>query len=113
VAITQSNHQTKGPDTARAGMLASIPFVLHLNLIYLKVSVNGSEPCWFILDTGAQVTIIDSEAAQRSALKYQNLSGQAGGAGAATLSVAVASSVSLSLSGFKNSFDQLYVVPIG
>ncbi|MCI0388933.1 MAG: aspartyl protease family protein [Acidobacteria bacterium] len=113
MAITQSNHQTKGPDTAGAGKLASIPFVLHLNLIYLKISVNGSEPCWFILDTGAQVTIIDSEAAQRSALKYENLSGQASGAGAETLSVAVASSVSLSLSGFKTSFDQLYVVPIG
>src|SRR5215217_5924723 len=30
-----------------------IPFRLYNNHIYLRVSVNGSAPLWFVLDTGA------------------------------------------------------------
>ena len=34
-------------------------------LIYVLASVNGSEPLWFILDSGAPDSLIDSKTARR------------------------------------------------
>ena len=36
-----------------------------VKLIYVQASVNGSEPLWFILDSGAPDSLIDSATAQR------------------------------------------------
>ena len=38
-------------------------------LIYVQASVNGSEPLWFILDSGAPDSLIDSSAASRLNIK--------------------------------------------
>ena len=56
-----------------------IPFELYNNHIYLQVSVNGSKPLRFILDTGSS-HIIDTKQAKALGLKLQ-FQGQAQGIG--------------------------------
>lgn len=58
----------------------AIPFELDDNLIYVRVSVNGSRPLSFILDTGAH-SVIHTKHARSIGLKLK-LIGQAGGIGA-------------------------------
>ena len=58
----------------------AIPFELYDNHIYVRVSVNGSRPLSFILDTGAY-SIIHARQAHSIGLKLK-LIGQAGGVGA-------------------------------
>ena len=58
----------------------AIPFELDDNLIYVRVSVNGSRPLSFILDTGAR-SIIHARQARTIGLKLK-LIGQSGGIGA-------------------------------
>ena len=58
----------------------AIPFELDDNLIYVRVSVNGSRPLSFILDTGAH-SIIHAKHARTIGLKLK-LIGQGGGIGA-------------------------------
>jgi Aspartyl protease/PDZ domain len=55
------------PPTVRfisANNSVKIPFELSSNLILLQAKVNDSGPLWFILDTGADSTVIDSELAK-------------------------------------------------
>jgi Aspartyl protease len=65
--------------SSRKSVLA-IPFELDNNLIYVRVSVNGSRPLSFILDTGAH-SIIHARLARSLGLKLK-LIGQAEGIGA-------------------------------
>src|SRR4029453_13756898 len=58
----------------------TIPFELDDNLIYVRVSVNGSRPLLFILDTGPH-SIIHAKHARSIGLKLKKI-GQAGGIGA-------------------------------
>src|SRR6266550_3808572 len=46
-----------------------IPFELSNNLILVQARVNESAPRWFILDTGASSTVIDSQLAKALRLK--------------------------------------------
>ncbi|MEZ5427265.1 MAG: aspartyl protease family protein [Pyrinomonadaceae bacterium] len=62
----------KRPEPQQAGKgfsgqkpLATIPFDFDGNLIYLRVSVNDSEPLWFILDTGASASVISLDLMKR------------------------------------------------
>jgi hypothetical protein len=47
-----------------------IPFELYANVILLRARVNNSAPLWFILDTGANGSLIDSRHARGLGLKY-------------------------------------------
>ncbi|HEX7955714.1 MAG TPA: aspartyl protease family protein, partial [Pyrinomonadaceae bacterium] len=40
------------------------------NIIFLRARVNGSRPLWFMLDTGASGSLMDSARARRLGLKY-------------------------------------------
>src|SRR5215831_14222223 len=42
-----------------------IPFELDGNIIFLKVQANDSEPLEFVLDTGATLTVLDTEQARK------------------------------------------------
>lgn len=46
-----------------------IPFELSNNLVLLQAQVNDSAPVWFILDTGAESSVIDTELAKTLRLK--------------------------------------------
>lgn len=61
-----------------------IPFELSNNLILVQASVNDSVPLWFILDTGASSTVIDSQLAKELRLKARSRVVETGGAGTAT-----------------------------
>jgi hypothetical protein len=49
---------------AAAGSALDIPFEPSDNLIFVQGRVNGSEPAWFILDTGATMTVLDTSHAE-------------------------------------------------
>jgi Aspartyl protease len=54
-------------DTDRAAL--RIPFELYANVILLRARVNNSAPLWFLLDTGASGSLIDSRHARRLGLR--------------------------------------------
>ncbi len=61
-----------------------IPFELSGNLVLLQATVNNSAPLWFILDTGATDSVIDSQLAKTLSLKVIGRTVGTGGAGTAT-----------------------------
>src|ERR1700759_4425446 len=66
------------PAASRA--VAQVPIELVGNEIFLRVRVNGSEPLWFGLDTGAGSTVLNTTAAEALGLKLEG-SHQSRGAG--------------------------------
>ena len=46
----------------------SIPIEVSNNLPLARISVNGLEPAWFIVDTGAEASVIDTEWAEKLGL---------------------------------------------
>jgi hypothetical protein len=54
---------------APARKVASVPFELNGNVILLQVRVNGSRPLWFVLDTGAYGSSVNSTVAQALGLR--------------------------------------------
>jgi hypothetical protein len=65
-----------------------VPFESENNLILLPVSVNGSEPLWFDLDSGSGYCFINLSRAKPLALQFEGTV-QAQGAGAGTADVEV------------------------
>lgn len=49
--------------------VARVPFELNGNSLFLQARVNGSEPRWFVLDTGAGVTVLNAATAEALGLK--------------------------------------------
>jgi len=62
VSIAFAQAAASAPNGTAAKKLAAIPFVLDTNLIFVPVSVNGSEPLSFILDTGSYSMLSTSRA---------------------------------------------------
>ncbi len=65
------------PPAART--VAQVPFELNGNMTFLEVRVNGSRPLWFGLDTGAYLSVINTDVAQQLGLRT---AGQSVGLGA-------------------------------
>jgi len=61
-----------------------IPFELSNNLILVQARMNDSAPLWFIVDTGASITVLDSQLAKAFRLKPSGRLVETGGAGTAT-----------------------------
>ena len=55
--------QNSTPDAPKP--IAQVDYRPAGKLIYVLTTVNGSEPLWFILDSGAPNTLIDSASARR------------------------------------------------
>ncbi len=75
-----------------------IPFRLRNNRIFLQLTINNSRPFWFILDTGASSTIINSRNAQALGLQLHG-NGRAIGAGETNTDVSIAEGVTVALPG--------------
>ncbi|MCA1624048.1 MAG: aspartyl protease family protein, partial [Acidobacteria bacterium] len=60
-----------------------IPFELSSNLVLVQAKVNDSATVWFIFDTGAESTVIDTELAKTLRLKAHGKTVGTGGAGTA------------------------------
>ncbi|WPP52565.1 aspartyl protease family protein [Catalinimonas niigatensis] len=54
-----------GNPLSAKGTLASVPFELYGEHIFIRLSINGSEPLNFIFDTGAASTVISQQKASR------------------------------------------------
>jgi hypothetical protein len=77
-----------------------IPIAFTNNHVYLQVEVNGSAPLWFILDTGAEASVIDGEQAGRIGLQSQaTLEGR--GIGKGSIDVALIKGISFRLPGLE------------
>jgi len=88
-----------------------IPFELSSNVIFLQVRVNGSQSLWFVLDTGASLTIIDVERAKLSGIKF-SIVGKAEGAGGSPVDAGLAKDVSFSLTGLDFQAHQTGVISL-
>lgn len=91
--------RASAPDVRFASGKSSlrIPFRLHNNLIYLQLSVNNSQPLWFILDTGAS-HIINTRRAQALGLQLRAAE-QTIGAGETYVDVSTADGITFRLPG--------------
>ena len=89
----------------------NVPFDLVGNLILVRAEVNNSAPLWFILDTGATHTVLDTEQAKALGLKARgNITGT-GTAG--TFKAARARGVSVSFPGVELAGLTVYTIPVG
>lgn len=87
-----------------------IPFELFGNLTLLQVRVNNSKSLRFILDTGADTTVIDARQAKALRLKPQGKIVGSGGAG--TAEATFTRGVSVSLPGVALLDQTIYVLPL-
>ena len=87
-----------------------IPFELFGNLALLQVRVNNSKSLRFILDTGADVTVIDARRAKALRLKPQGKIVGSGGGG--TAEATFTRGVSVSLPGVALLNQTIYVLPL-
>jgi len=86
-----------------------IPFRLFNNHIYLRVSVNGSAPLWFVLDTGAPANMIDTKHARALGLKLMP-GGRGAGSGESEVDASFAQDISLALPGVTVTHQKLGVI---
>ena len=88
-----------------------IPFELSSNVIFLHVRVNGSEPLWFILDTGAAGTLLDTNRAKTLGIKVSG-GGDVEGVGETSVAAGMAKNVSFSLPGVDFQARVVVVLPL-
>ena len=62
--------QSQAESSVRSQRGIRIPFDLDGNIIFLKVQANGSEPLAFVLDTGATLTVLDTEQARKLGIDH-------------------------------------------
>jgi predicted aspartyl protease len=87
-----------------------VPFDLVGNLILMKAQLNDSTPLWFIFDTGATHTVVDTEQA-----KTLNLKARGRITGTGSTGTAVASrvrGVSVTFSGVELLNQTIYTLPV-
>ena len=92
--------------------LATIPFDLYFNEIYVPVRVNNSEPLWFVVDSGAGGWIVDRAHATRLGLHQEQETAQGTGAGSGTYDVSYVKDVTFSLSDFNISVPLIGVIDL-
>lgn len=77
----------------------------------LQVRINGSDPLWFFLDTGAQVTVIDNETARLLGLNSEgSFKGEGGGEG--TIEVSLVNDITITLADLSVTIAMAAVAPI-
>jgi hypothetical protein len=102
------------PESRRAvdARPSKIPFELtDGGHVLVRVSVNGSEPLWFGVDSGNEQTLINQRQAEALNLKLHR-EGQAAGSGENLVDFAVVKNVSFNLSGVKFVLGEIGVLPL-
>jgi predicted aspartyl protease len=67
--------------SAQKKPLTEVPFILHKNLILLKVKINGQGPFNMMLDTGTDVCVVDLAAAKQIRLELTSEGKKVSGSG--------------------------------
>ncbi len=89
----------------------SVPFDFENNEIYLRVGINGHEPAWFVLDSGASGCSIDATVAKRLGLAtHGEMRGT--GAGKGTYEIKFTDNVIYQLAGLRVIVGQSYVIDL-
>jgi hypothetical protein len=103
--------QTTPKPTTRSSVV--IPFELVTRHILVKVRINNSRPLSFVLDTGDQVGIVDTEVAKELGLKLRGQV-QIGGAGGGTLPGSIVDEATWSLPGLEGFSQPIRLaIPLG
>jgi hypothetical protein len=100
-----------GSNQDAAKLPLSIPFDFFSNQILIKVTVNGSEPVWFVLDSGASGCVVDNALARKLGVKTEGEK-QGTGAGKGTVKVLLAQHVTYGLPGLSLPVDESYVIDL-
>lgn len=90
--------------------VARIPFEMNGNHIHIQGRINDSAPLWFVLDTGASSSVINTEVARELGLKLEEGFGATGAGG--TVESARASGVSFSFANVKISNLTVAALPL-
>jgi Aspartyl protease len=69
VPARNSQNPARSYEFASGQSALKIPFELSNNLVLLQAEVNDSQPLWFIFDTGASASIIDSQLVEKLKLR--------------------------------------------
>jgi hypothetical protein len=77
--------------------------------VYLKVGINGSQPQWFVVDTGADACVIDTTVAKRLGLQASGYK-EGSGAGKGTYAVTFAKNVTYNLPEMNLPVESSYVI---
>jgi hypothetical protein len=85
---------------ASSQSLATIPFELYGNQIFVRARVNNSGPFWFVVDSGAGGWIVDRAHAARLGLRLEQETAQGTGAGSGAYDVSYVKDVTFSLAEF-------------
>ena len=103
----------RSPSWSRSVQSPSIPLELYGNRIYLAVSVNGSGPFRFILDTGASLSVINQARSVELGLNVK-YTGQeiSAGAGENKTRAYQARNVSFALPGVSLSLREILALPM-
>jgi hypothetical protein len=105
-------HSLRGFPLALAQHPVKTPFeISEGGHIFLRVSVNGSEPLWFGLDSGMEQTTIGQQLAATLKLKLRG-GMQATGGGEGTVDFALARNISFNLPGIKFVLREVGVIPL-
>jgi hypothetical protein len=76
----------------------AIPFEFENNQVWVKVGINGAAPAWFLLDSGASGSVVDTATAQALGVKTEG-EARGTGAGKGTYTVTFAKDVTYTLPG--------------
>ena len=89
----------------------STPFDFENNQVYLRVGINGHEPGWFVLDSGASGCVVDAATAKRLGLATHGEK-RGTGAGKGTVEITFADNVTYDLAGLRLTVPQSYVIDL-
>lgn len=90
---------------------AELPFEMNTVHIFVQASVNGSERLWFIFDTGASVSALNTTTAQQMGLELKGkIEGR--GAGEGSVEANVVSGVTFALPGVELTDQTSITVPL-
>lgn len=112
-ANTLSGQEISSPNFrfASGQSALKIPFELYNNLIFIRTRVNNSSPLWFLLDTGAEISVIKQSRAQSLGLQFEG-KGQTEASGGAAQFLNV-KGVTLSLPGADVLNPTVVAMPLG
>jgi hypothetical protein len=109
LSVTVTGWAQTPPSTPQLPL--SIPFEFANNQAYVKVAINGSQPQWFVVDTGAGACVIDTTVAKRLGLQTSGHK-EGSGAGKGTYAVTFAKNVTYNLSGMNLPVESSYVIDL-
>lgn len=103
--VSSASSQTSPP------LPLSVPFDFANNQIYLRVGINGHEPAYFVLDSGASGCVIDAAVAKRLSLATHGEK-RGTGAGTGTVEGTFTDNVTYDVAGLHVAIPQSYVIDL-